>query len=72
MHTIGQAWVKEHHDYAEKALSNCAYCHGQDFRGTDLSVAKLTRSYSIRDGRNYTMQSGTKVGCYSGHNGPKP
>lgn len=69
MHTIGNAWVDRHGDVAENNTVACAYCHGADYRGGPLSVAKKTRSFS-HDGKTYTLNAGQKVGCYDCHNGP--
>jgi len=70
MHTLGQTWVKEHHDRAKGIQSSCAYCHGADYRGSLLSTAKATRTFSIGDGRSKSYSAGQPVGCYDCHNGP--
>jgi Pilus formation protein N terminal region len=73
MHSIGAGWVSEHHDLISSSggKTACAYCHGADYRGTPLSQAKVTRSYT-HDGRTTTIAAGTNVGCYNCHNGPSP
>lgn len=71
MHTIGAAWVKEHHDYvSSRNQADCAYCHGSDFRGSDLAQVKADRRFSIGDGRTRSYVAGQQVGCYDCHNGP--
>jgi hypothetical protein len=72
MHTIGQTWVKEHHDYVESSgLPSCAYCHGSDYRGSPLSQVKVARSFSTEHGTR-SFAAGQAVGCYDCHNGPRP
>ena len=72
MHTIGQAWVKEHHDYVERVgVGTCAYCHGNDYRGGSLAQMKVAKTFSTEHGsKSYT--AGQNVSCYDCHNGPKP
>jgi len=71
MHTIGAAWVKEHHDYvSSRNQAECAYCHGSDYRGSDLAQVKAARTFSIGDGRTRSYAAGQQVGCYDCHNGP--
>jgi hypothetical protein len=70
VHTIGQAWVSGHHDYAQGHLSACAYCHGADYRGTSLSVAKVARTFNVDDGRTKSFPAGHQFNCYDCHNGP--
>jgi hypothetical protein len=70
MHTTGQTWVKEHHDRAERNQSQCAYCHGADYRGSPLATVKAERTFNIGDGRSKTYSAGQAVGCYDCHNGP--
>ena len=70
MHTTGSAWVSSHHDYAKgTALTDCAYCHGADYRGTALSQVKMAKTFSV-DGRSKTYAAGQTVSCYDCHNGP--
>ena len=69
MHTVGNAWVNGHENAAKSNRTACAYCHGSDYRGSGLSTAKKTRSFS-HDGKTYTLTAGQKVGCYDCHNGP--
>jgi hypothetical protein len=73
MHTIGATWVKEHHDYISSVgLSQCAYCHGGDYRGSPLSQTKVARTFNIGDGRTRSFAAGQNIGCYDCHNGPHP
>lgn len=71
MHTIGDAWVKEHHDVAKgsTARQSCAYCHGADFRGSPLSEIKVAKTFRQEHGSK-SFAAGHKVGCYDCHNGP--
>ena len=70
IHTLGQSWVTAHHDYARNNLQACAYCHGADFRGTALSVAKVARTFTVDDGRTKSFPAGHQFNCYDCHNGP--
>ncbi len=70
VHTIGQPWVTSHHDYAQGHLAECAYCHGSDYRGTPLSVAKVARTFKVDDGRTKSFPAGHQFNCYDCHNGP--
>ena len=72
MHTIGSAWVRDHHDLAKSATAraSCAYCHGTDFRGSFLSKIKTPKIFSVGDGRTASFTAGQQVGCYDCHNGP--
>ncbi len=72
MHTIGQTWVKEHHDYIERVgVRTCAYCHGNDYRGGPLAQMKVAKTFSTEHGSK-SYAAGQNVGCYDCHNGPKP
>lgn len=70
MHTVGDAWVDKHGDYAENSATACAYCHGADYRGGILSTVKKARTFSA-EGKTVSYTAGQKVGCYDCHNGPK-
>lgn len=70
IHTIGQPWVDSHPDYAEGHLGACAYCHGADYKGTPLSVAKVSRTFNTDDGGKKTFPAGHQFNCYDCHNGP--
>jgi hypothetical protein len=69
MHTVGQSWIKDHEDVAEKNAAQCKACHGQDYRGSSLSKTWTTRNFSV-EGTNKTFIKGHKVSCYDCHNGP--
>lgn len=66
MHTIGQTWVNNHGNYAESNATQCATCHGSDYKGSVLSKTFTSRTYSKK-----TYTKGTMVSCYDCHNGPK-
>ncbi len=71
MHTVGQAWISSHHDVASGGgYTQCAACHGADYRGSDRSKLLTAKTFSVDDGRTKTFAAGTKIGCYSCHNGP--
>ena len=69
MHTVGQAWVKEHEDHAERSTAECKACHGDDFRGSVLSKTWTARSFDADD-KTVDYAKGEQVGCYDCHNGP--
>ena len=72
MHSIGQTWVKEHHDHVERVgVVTCAYCHGSDYRGGPLAQVKVAKTFSTEHGSK-SYAAGQNVGCYDCHNGPKP
>jgi hypothetical protein len=70
LHAIGQSWVSAHGDYAERNRGACAYCHGADYRGTSLSIAKVARTFNIDDGRSKSFPVNHQFNCYDCHNGP--
>lgn len=70
VHTIGQAWVSGHEDYAHGHQQTCTYCHGADYRGTPLSAAKVARTFKVDDGGTKTFPAGHQFNCYDCHNGP--
>ena len=70
IHTVGQAWVNSHGDYAEHNQQACAYCHGANYRGTALSIAKVARTFNVDDGGSKTFPAGHQFNCYDCHNGP--
>jgi hypothetical protein len=69
MHSATQEWVKGHEDVAKRNRSECAYCHGTDFKGTYLSEVRKAKSFSTENG-TVTFAVGQRVGCYDCHNGP--
>jgi len=70
IHTVGQAWVSSHGDYADHNQQACAYCHGANYRGTALSIAKVARTFNLDDGGSKTFPAGHQFNCYDCHNGP--
>lgn len=69
MHTIGQRWIEDHEDVAERGTTACAYCHGIDYKGSYLSEVRKAKSFSV-EGRTVTFVPGQRIGCYECHNGP--
>ena len=69
LHTLGQAWVGAHPDYAENNHQPCAYCHGADYKGSPLSTAKVARKFSV-EGGSKSFPAGHQFSCYDCHNGP--
>lgn len=74
MHTIGSNWVSQHGDMVSAAggSATCAYCHGNDYRGSPLAQVKVARTYTIEGGATRSYAAGQNVGCYDCHNGPNP
>lgn len=70
LHTVGQAWVSAHGDFAEHNSGDCAYCHGANYRGTPLSTAKIARTFNVDDGRTKSFPANHQFNCYDCHNGP--
>jgi len=71
MHTIGSTWVSKHGDMVGGSATNCAACHGADYRGSPLAQVKVARTFSI-EGRTQSFAAGQNIGCYDCHNGPRP
>jgi hypothetical protein len=69
MHPVGSAWVSAHKDAADHGASQCATCHGADYRGTVLSRSFANRTLSTEFGTK-SLFRGAQVGCYMCHNGP--
>lgn len=70
MHTIGQAWVSGHEQYAENGkYTVCAYCHGSDYRGSFLSATRTNRTFNTESGQK-TFTAGHQFSCFDCHNGP--
>ncbi len=71
MHPVSQAWADHKHgDFAEgSGLNQCRACHGQDLRGTVLSVVQGPRSFSTDFGQKNFFE-GSQIGCWACHNGP--
>jgi hypothetical protein len=71
MHTIGSTWVSKHGDMVGSGgTTNCAACHGADYRGSPLAQVKVARTFSI-EGRTQSFAAGQNIGCYDCHNGPR-
>jgi hypothetical protein len=71
MHTVGQAWVGAHGDHAAGGGSTqCASCHGADFKGTALSQLLTTKTFNADDYGTKTFSAGHQISCYDCHNGP--
>jgi len=70
MHSLGQSWVNSHGNAVDSGgASQCQPCHGTDYKGTVLSWAKGSRSFSDSFGKQSFWQ-GQQINCYSCHNGP--
>lgn len=69
MHATTQQWVKGHGDVAKRNRSECAYCHGADYKGTYLSEARKAKTFSIENS-TVALAVGQRVSCYECHNGP--
>ncbi len=67
MHTVGESWIKDHRDVAERDANQCKSCHGADYRGSVLSKTFSARKFSVKD-----FAAGQQVTCYDCHNGPNP
>jgi hypothetical protein len=65
LHTVGQAWVSSHPNYAGGGAAACAYCHGADFRGTTLSQILTTKTLNGK-----VFPAGHQMNCYDCHSGP--
>ncbi len=71
MHTVGQAWVSGHEQYAQSGgYTACAYCHGADYKGTSLSQLFTSKTFNAGDYGTKTFSAGHQVSCYDCHNGP--
>jgi len=70
MHPVGQSWVSAHHSdstFRIEPKSECFYCHGSTSAGSPLAVVKVTKVLA-----NRTFTAGTRITCWSCHNGPNP
>jgi hypothetical protein len=68
MHPVGQAWVSAHHSdstFRTESKSECFYCHGSTSAGSPLAEVKVTKVLN-----NRTFTAGTRITCWSCHNGP--
>jgi hypothetical protein len=69
IHTVGQKWVSCHGDIVENSgASTCAFCHGNDYKGTPLSKTFSARTFSTECG-DKTFAQGHQISCYDCHNG---
>ena len=72
LHSIGQAWVNRHGDYAENGgYVACAYCHGPNYTGLFLSAIRVSRTFTIENSQQITFAAGHQMSCYDCHNGPQ-
>jgi len=69
MHTVGQDWISKHRTAAKRDETQCAACHGSDFRGSVLSKTFSERTFSI-SGKTINFTAGHAVSCYDCHDGP--
>lgn len=69
MHSVGQYWVGAHGGIAEHNRTQCAACHGSDYRGSMLSKTSSSRSFGTEWGTKH-FSAGHAVSCYDCHNGP--
>jgi hypothetical protein len=71
MHTVGQAWISAHPNYASSGrYTACAYCHGSDYRGTRLSMVLTNKTFSAGEYGTKSFSAYHQVSCYDCHNGP--
>ena len=71
MHPVGDSnWISQHPHQYENYSADCKACHGNDLRGTSLSVASTDRTLTLEEGGRKTFHKGDVIGCYSCHNGP--
>jgi hypothetical protein len=71
MHVVGQGAVSAHQSPG-KTESNCAACHGSDYRGTILSATSQARTLNTGDFGTKNWTAKHQVSCYDCHNGPNP
>jgi hypothetical protein len=72
LHPIGQGWIDDHGDLLEEGganVSDCAACHGSNYRGTVLSRSGGERTFATPFGTKHFWR-GFSVGCYDCHRGP--
>lgn len=73
IHTLGQTWVNEggHQSYVDRyGYQSCGYCHGIKYNGSSLSLAKVSRTFTVENGQKKTFPAGHQFNCYDCHNGP--
>lgn len=71
MHTVGQTWISDHQNAAEKGTTDCKACHGSDYRGAALSKTWTDRTFSV-EGKPKNFTKGHQISCYDCHSGPNP
>jgi hypothetical protein len=71
MHVVGQGAVSAHQSPG-KTESNCAVCHGSDYKGTILSATSQARTLNAGDFGTKNWTAKHQVSCYDCHNGPNP
>ncbi|HTY03330.1 MAG TPA: multiheme c-type cytochrome, partial [Rhodocyclaceae bacterium] len=69
MHPPTQQWVQGHGNAAENNRTQCAYCHGSDYKGSYLSEVRQARNFTAKS-RTVTFAVGQRISCYECHNGP--
>ena len=75
MHPIGDpVWLegeRSGHGRAYRSRpAECRTCHGDNLRGTSSSAAASPHRYVLDDVGLIEIRAGTKVGCWTCHNGP--
>ena len=73
MHVVGDnRWAnKQHGEAYENDPTACQACHGLNLRGTILSRTSAERNFAGGEGKRRHIAKGTKIGCYTCHNGPE-
>jgi hypothetical protein len=71
MHTVGQAWVNGHEQYANNGgYTACAYCHGSSYKGSTLSQLLTAKTFNAGEYGTKSFAAGHQISCYDCHNGP--
>lgn len=71
MHPVGDPWIDDHKKYAENGgYFDCRVCHGPDDSGTVLSLMQADRTLDLEHGDTIDLWRGSRVGCYTCHQGP--
>jgi hypothetical protein len=72
MHSVSQSWAENHHDLIGDvdtgSTLQCRSCHGNNYRGTALSLAGTDNTFSGRGTHHFWL--GFQTGCYDCHTGP--
>ncbi len=69
MHSVGQSWISDHKDVAERNPAQCKACHGNNYQGSVLSKTFSARTFSVEHGTK-SFPAGHQISCYECHNGP--